>query len=159
MLIQYWMALYLFTCQFSKTQKVSILLQESLVPCKFIKFLALFQQIFVTWNFITPQRMKIRFMSNCTRRTGSQMFVVTQNFHYHTTLVLHVLNAMELMQQIKNGWNATYVINASMKSVFSFKTSFFDVFFISFKGFESFMKNSVVFCSFVTDWHFKVRLL
>ena len=128
MLIQYWMALYLFTCQFSKTQKISILLQESLVPCKFIKFLALFQQIFVTWNFITPQRMKIRFMSNCTRRTGSQMFVVTQNFHYHTTLVLHVLNAMELMQQIKNGWNATYVINASMKSVFSFKNSFFDVF-------------------------------
>ena len=146
------MAVYLFTCQFFKIQKISILLQEPLVPCKLVKLLALFQQmIFVTWNFITPQQMKIRFMSNCTRRMGSQMFVVTQNFHSHTTLVLYVLNAMELMQQIKNGWNATYVINASMKSVFSFKTSFFDVFFISFKGFESFMKNSVVFCSFVTD--------
>ena len=123
------MALYLFTCQFFKIQKISILLQEPLVPCKLVKLLALFQQmIFVTWNFITPQHMKIRFMSNCTRRMGSQMFVVTQNFHSHTTLVLYVLNAMELMQQIKNGWNATYVINGSMKSVFSFKNSFFDVF-------------------------------
>ena len=56
------------------------------------------------------------------------MIVVTQNFHYRTTLILHVLSAMELMQQTKNGWNATYAINGSMKSVFSFKNFFFNIF-------------------------------
>ena len=56
------------------------------------------------------------------------MLVVTQNFHYRTTLILHVLSAMELMQQIRNSCNATYAIYDSMKSVFSFKNSFFKVF-------------------------------
>ena len=42
------------------------------------------------------------------------MFRVTQNFYYRTTLFLHVQSTMELMQQIKNGWNAKYAINDSM---------------------------------------------
>ena len=58
--------------------------------------------------------MKSRFMRNDTGRMGTCMFVVTQNFHYRTTLILHVQSTMELMQQIKNGWNATYAINDSM---------------------------------------------
>ena len=42
------------------------------------------------------------------------MFRVTQNFYYRTTLFLHVQSTMELMPQIKNGWNAKYAINDSM---------------------------------------------
>ena len=62
------------------------------------------------------------------KKDGTKRFVVTQNFHYRTTLTLHVLCAMELMQQIKNGWNATYAIIGFMKSVFSFTNSLFNVF-------------------------------
>ena len=31
-------------------------------------------------------------------KDGTKRFVVTENFHYRTTLILHVLSAMELMQ-------------------------------------------------------------
>ena len=53
---------------------------------------------------------------------------VCSHTELRTNLVLHVLSAMELMQQIKNGWNATYAINSFMKSVFSFKNSFCNIF-------------------------------
>ena len=37
------------------------------------------------------------------KKDGEPDVVVMQNFHCRTTLILHVLRAMELMQQIKNG--------------------------------------------------------
>lgn len=68
------------------------------------------------------------FMSSGTRTMGIQMFLVTQNFHYRTILILHVLSIKELIKQIKNGWNATYEINGFMKTVFFFNNSFFNLF-------------------------------
>ena len=65
-----------------------------------------------------------KLLSNGTKRMGTKMFVVTEKIHYPLTLILHVLSAMEFMQQIKNDWsNATIEISGSMNSVFSFKNS------------------------------------
>ena len=90
MLVQYWMELHLFTYQskeFWKSQKISIVLQEYLVPWRFIKLPALLQQmVFVKWHFIIPQWNKHRFMSNGMRRMGTQILAATKNFHYRTTL-------------------------------------------------------------------------
>ena len=90
MLVQYWMELHLFTYQskeFWKSQKISIVLKEYLVPWRFIKLLALLQQmVFVKWHFIIPQWNKHRFMSNGMRRMGTQILAATKNFHYRTTL-------------------------------------------------------------------------